>query len=309
MRDDFDPVLADRFTVLDQVPVPDTWSRVLDQTPVPDTLSLVRRTEEVPIMTELETKVPTEPHRRKGPTPVIVAGILAAAAVVAIALVVTRDGDDAVAPADEPPPTVSVPPPPPPRALFGQPGERLASGTYFVDEVDGTPTPRIFVTVGTGWVNTRDKWGIGKDDTGFVTFSRPPAVFSDACHSSDGFHPGPVTTLDGLVGALSEQGGWVDVTTPSDITVDGYAGKAFQRTAPAEFVDCSTAFAPFRSWEYDDPGGKGWSYYEPGETETLWVLDVEGTVIVLNTRFTAGRPVAAQAELAAMLDSIRIDRG
>ena len=28
MRDDFDSVVADRFKVLDDVPVPDTWSRV-----------------------------------------------------------------------------------------------------------------------------------------------------------------------------------------------------------------------------------------------------------------------------------------
>ena len=39
-----------------------------------------------------------------------------------------------------------------------------------------------------------------------------------------------MTTLDGLVAALSQQGGWANVTTPSDITVDGYAGKEFQRT-------------------------------------------------------------------------------
>ena len=73
-----------------------------------------------------------------------------------------------------------------------------------------------------------------------MTFSRPDRVFLDACHPGDGYHPGPLTTLDGLVAALSEQGGWVDVTAPSDISVDGYAGKAFQRTAPADFSDCST---------------------------------------------------------------------
>ena len=28
MRDDFDAVVAERFTVLDDVPVPDTWSLV-----------------------------------------------------------------------------------------------------------------------------------------------------------------------------------------------------------------------------------------------------------------------------------------
>ena len=67
-------------------------------------------------------------------------------------------------------------------------------------------------------------------------------MYSDACHWSDGYHPGPVTTLDGLVAALTEQQGWADVTAPSDISVDGYAGKAFQRTAPADMSDCNTTF-------------------------------------------------------------------
>ena len=139
---------------------------------------------------------------------------------------------------------------PPRPALFGAAVEQFAPGTYFVDEVDGSPTPRIFITLGDGW-STDGEWGIS-NDAGYITFSRPDRVLLDACHSADGFHPGPLTTLDGLVAALSEQGGWVDVTAPTDITVDGYDGKAFQRTAPAEFVDCDTSFAPFRSWENDD---------------------------------------------------------
>lgn len=142
-----------------------------------------------------------------------------------------------------------------------------------------------------------------------MTFSRPDRVFLDACHSSDGFHPGPLTSLTGLVAALSEQGGWVDVTAPTDISVDGYEGKAFQRTAPAAFTDCSTEFARFRSWENGDENGKGWSYYSPRETETLWILDVDGTIVIVNTRLLPWQPAEAPAELAAVLDSIRIDRG
>ena len=115
MRDDFDSVVADRFKVLDDVPVPDTWSRVLDRVPVPDTWSRVQFTEEVVTMIDLETPVPNEP-RRKGPMRVVFAAVLAAAAVVAIALVVTRD-ERRRSPADEPSPTVTVPPTTPPRPL------------------------------------------------------------------------------------------------------------------------------------------------------------------------------------------------
>jgi hypothetical protein len=282
MRDDFDTVVADRFKVLDQVPVPDTWSRI-------------RTAEELLTVFDLDTTVPDYP-RPKRPTRLWVAGILAAAAaIIAIALVVPGDGD-------EPSPVVTVAPTPPPAPLFGAAVEEFVPGTYFVDEVDGTPTPRIFVTLGGGF-DTEGEWAFG-NDAGFITFSQPDRVDLDACHSAEGLHPGPLTTLDGLVAALTEQQGWVDVTVPTDITVDGYEGKAFQRTAPAEFVDCNFE-PPFRGWQYDDGGG--WSYYFEGEVETLWVLDVDGEIIIVNTRTGADQSPAAHAELVATRDSIRIN--
>ena len=79
---------------------------------------------------------------------------------------VTRDGDDGP-PADQPSPTVTVPATTSPRALSGtQNDERLVPGTYFVDEVDGTPTARIFVTIGAGWSNFLDGEGLGKGGRG-----------------------------------------------------------------------------------------------------------------------------------------------
>jgi hypothetical protein len=134
-------------------------------------------------------------------------------------------------------------------------------------------------------------------------------VFSDACHNSDGLHPGPVTNLDGLVAALSKQGGWVNVTAPTDITINGYHGKTFQRTAPASFSGCTTGGdTPFRSWDNGDRPG-GWTYYERSEIETLRILDVNGTIIMINTRLKPGHQEGpAVAGLAAVLDSIRIEQ-
>ncbi len=286
-------------------------------------------------MIDVKTTDPTEPGQKR-PMRVLVAGILAAAAaVVAIVFVASRDVD-VVTPADEPSTTVTVPPAPPPIALASaNPFDAsvadfiaLAPGTYFVDEVDGTPTARIVFTIGAGWsyASGESVW----QNNGYIFFSRRPgAVFLDACHPSDGYHPGPVATVDGLVAALSEQGGWADVTTPSDISVDGYAGKAFQRTAPAEISDCSTAvvghsprirpggipgsWPSFPSWENEDGSLE---LNVAGEIETLWVLDIDGTVVVINTSLlrmtteaTAVPSAAARADFAAVLDSIRIERG
>ena len=149
-----------------------------------------------------------------------------------------------------------------PPALPNVPGDGpLEPGTYYVDEVNGTPTPRIFATLDSGWGDRRsgDGWlhrqGGHPDEggIGLMTITNPVAVFSDACHPTDGFYPGSVATVDGFVTALREQqGGWVDVTEPSDISVDGYVGKAFQRTAPAVMSGCTT-----RDGGDEDPQGSG----------------------------------------------------
>ena len=299
---------------------------VLDHMPVADTSSPVRFTEEVVTMIDVKTTDPTEP-RQKRPMRVVVAGVLAAAAaVVAIVFVATSDVD-VVTPTDEPAPTVPLTPLP--RALPNTSAGGLEPGTYFVDEVTGTPTPRILFTIGAGWHAQRGP-GIGQFDIGQILFSRPYGVFSDACHAGPAADP-KLVTVDGLVAALSKQGGWADVTTPSDISIDGYAGKAFQRTVPAEISDCEkTVYGPrtrpanwftksprFRSWEGYEDGLL--ELYEPGEVETLWVLDIDGTVVVIHTRLLpsattgaralAGPSAAARAEFAAVLDSIRIERG
>lgn len=303
MPDDFDSVVADRCSAVDDVPVPaDLWSRV--QFKVLDRKS-VQFTEEETIVIGLETTSHTdEDHKRTNR--VLVAGLLAAAAVVAIALVAIRN-DDPVSPADQPSPTVTVPVTVPPRALFGTPLEHFVPGTYYVDEVEGIATPRIFVTLGDGWTNFGDKL-IGIDGGGDARFSRADRVYVDACHASEGFHPGPVTTLDGLVTALTEQQGWADVTAPTDVTVNGYAGKHFQRTAPADRTGCNTNDAPFRSWETDGVGEPKFSWYQQGDTETLLVFDVSGTIIIINTVPSDDRENPDAAPLAAMLASIRIEQ-
>ena len=155
-------------------------------------------------------------------------------------------------------------------------------------------------------------------DIGYMTFSNPVAVYSDACHWQDGYHPGPVDTVDGLVAALTEQQGWAEVTAPSDISVDGYVGKAFQRTAPADMSDCATRIhahtsmshgtrvdPDFRSWDTADGMRDAGCYYEPGEIETLWVLDIDGTVVVITTGAWPEPSAGADADFAD--DGARLD--
>jgi hypothetical protein len=203
-----------------------------------------------------------------------------------------------------------VPPTTPPQALPTS-GGPFAPGTYFVDEVGGSPTPRITVTLGDGWSSFEpgNSVGISKEGTGTFTFIRPTGVYKDACHWKNTVVEEPLT-LDGLVAAFSEQAGWLEVTPPSDVSVDGYTGKMFQRTGPDRFTDCD-ATGPrgsdykFRSWTDDD--GNPYDYLA-GDIQTLRFLDLNGTVIAIDTIMIPGHSDAnAAAELAAIVDSVRIE--
>jgi hypothetical protein len=94
------------------------------------------------------------------------------------------------------------------------------------------------------------------------------------------------------------------VTAPSDITINGYAGKTFQRTAPADFTGCNPGQAAFRSWS----SYQGDVAYQPNETETLLVLDLNGSIILINTRGTDRQDSSALAGLTAVRDTIRIEQ-
>jgi hypothetical protein len=293
-------------------------------------IGALRRSVEQEVFTiELAPDTAVPPN---GPTsgrrwPILI--VAAAAVVLVVGALVVFDDDDAT-PADQPSLTATAPPTVAPRALRKMHDEaQLARGTYFVDEVSKTPTPRIFVTIGTGWkkqdfgradltIYKIGKSGGGGDGDGLIMFSRPGAVYSDACHWEAGYHPGPVDTLDGLVAALTQQHGWAEVTAPSDISVDGYAGKAFQRTAPADMSDCDdlgrsprlpeNRGSSFLSWDSQDGEYGTGGTYEPDQIETLWVLDIDGSVVVINARPYPEATAAAHAEFAAVLDSIRIAR-
>jgi hypothetical protein len=130
----------------------------------------------------------------------------------------------------------------------------------------------------------------------------------------------PRHSVDGFVTALMEQQGWAEVTEPSAISVDGYVGKAFQRTDRAVMSDCTTvntADATFESWETADGGSVGSAGMPahlghidtPGQIESLWVLDIDGTVVVISTAPWPGQSGTAGPGFAyPVLDSIRIER-
>ena len=116
-----------------------------------------------------------------------------------------------------------------------------------------------------------------------------------------------MTTLDGLVTALSEQQGWADVTAPTDITVNGYAGKRSNAPPQPTSRVATPSMLPFRSWETDGVGGPDVFLTNRVRSRRFCVLDVNGTIIIINTVTPDDRedPAAAPARRHARLDPHR----
>jgi hypothetical protein len=60
-----------------------------------------------------------------------------------------------------------------------------------------------------------------------------------------------------------------------------------------------------------DAAEEGDAFYgynaEPGRTEEFWILDVDGTRLVIEAKWSSASPRKDVAEMRAILDSIRIE--
>ena len=101
------------------------------------------------------------------------------------------------------------------------------------------------------------------------------------------------------------------------MSVYGYRGIHLELTVPENqptsnerrFVGCDEG--KLKSWvaaiDAGEPGDAFYGYTDPGFTEEYWILDVEGTRLMIEAGRSPGSPPEDLAELRAILDSIRIE--
>ena len=201
-------------------------------------------------------------------------------------------------------PTPAPTPSPSPRALTVSPMTPLAPGTY----VSGDPfLARVTFTIPAGWqagmggpyLTSLEKTG----SSGAIDLTIFDKVYADPCHADKGLikpQPGPsvadlATALSNLPGAIGSK--------PTAVTLGGYSGKQLTLTAPDSFKSCTlTADQAFRVWEL--PLGATMDM-TPGEVDRIWILDVAGTRLVIDTPDMPGDPTT-EAEIQGILDSLRI---
>jgi hypothetical protein len=185
--------------------------------------------------------------------------------------------------ADEPPAPAQVPDSQP-TDLVGVEG-KLEPGTYSMavwGDTEANALPRAIVEVPAGYFSNGG-WAIDAghdtldpDQYGEVLVWRVDTIIPDPCDATKGAPLGP--TVNDLARALRTQPGHT-TTPPRPVTIDGHRGLHLTLTTPpeADFSTCTNGThalwntRPEFTYDVEDPG----------LTNDFWILDVDGTRLVI----------------------------
>lgn len=200
----------------------------------------------------------------------------------------------------------------------------LAPGTYVIDAgFDPSTQLRVVYDIpAAGW----SKWiggvkfagdrGSGPEPRHVgVSITTVVNLVRDGCRDHAWADPPVGPDVDDLAGALAGLAPFEVTTPPEDATVDGYVGKHLELTVPALPVDAQgfggCVDGHLKSWvapmDTAEEGDAFYGYAGPGYVEEYWILDVDGTRLVIAAGRSAGSSAGDLAELDAILESIRID--
>jgi hypothetical protein len=232
------------------------------------------------------------------PTTIRLAAVIAAVALAVFGLgLLTTGGGPA------PNPTPSAMPSPKGTIVEGDP-VALAPGTY----VTADPfLVKAYLTVPAYWdghlggayhLDVTRLYGPGE-----VAIEIFDKLYADACHFEQGImNPLPGPTVDDLATAMITMPG-LESTTPTAVTLGGYAGKQFTITAPDTVDGCTLDQDAFSIWQLPEGAVYG---MQPAQIDRVWILDVEGQRIVIRAPGLPGQTPQDKAEVQGILDSIRL---
>jgi len=201
-------------------------------------------------------------------------------------------------------PTPSPSPSPTPAAL--RDGD-LEAGTYAISPfLSPNNAIQFTVTVPEGWIGAGPgvvpaTGSTGPDGMGMSLGLKVNGLYSDPCNDNLGDPDIAVgSTVDDLVTALASQPMY-EATAPTDVVVDGYAGKRMDLQLPSDIDFASCQGGQYWVWDAG-PYAQG-----PGNRWHLWVLDIDGFTAVVLTEDFESTSAEDQAELQALVDSLQID--
>ena len=205
--------------------------------------------------------------------------------------------------------------------MASTPFDRLEPGTYDIDP-DGDPSTTmrvVFDIPADGW----SSWiGAAKfSDAGHVGVSITTVanLVTDGCLDHSWADPPIGPTVADLAAALAALAPFQVTSPPADVTVHGYSGTHLAWTVPDLPVDGQGDHGHFtgcvdgdlKSWvafiDTGSPGDAFYGYTGIGYIEEFWILDIEGTRLLIAAETSAGSPASDVAERDAILDSIRME--
>lgn len=137
-------------------------------------------------------------------------------------------------------------------------------------------------------------------------------VYGDPCEWSTTTPDTPATTPDQIAAALAAQA-TTDATAPVDVTIGGFAGKAITLRVPMSFFVTESAtreeeFAACDKGIFGFFGAVGElepsrDAQGPGQIDELWILDVDGAIVVLDAALSPATPPGLVEETRALARS------
>jgi hypothetical protein len=253
-------------------------------------------------------QLPATPQRRAGwlarrfpPLNNTMKLAVAAAFVLVVALV----GIGVMGPRNNPGTTsTTATPSPTPRIGLPLPGS-FEPGTYRMAPRGAAPATFTY-TVPAGWAMDADHF-VNKDlggprEVAFATWEITH-VFGDGCHTEGTIvQVGP--TVDDLVTGLMSQANR-EISGPTDVDFAGYPAKRVELFVPADWEDPDCPLV--RNWP--DAGGSddgGWRA-RPGQTDVVYIFEVDGKRVVFSTWHMQDTPAADLAELDDIIASIEFE--
>lgn len=202
-----------------------------------------------------------------------------------------------------------------------EPFAPLEPGTYFIDpDLDpSTPLRVVYEVPVDGWRMWigATKWS--EDGHVMVSITTVTNLVRHGCRDHSWADPPVGPSVNDLAAALADLAPFRVTSPPKDVTVYGYRGKHLQLTVPdlpvegegddRRFTGCVDG--NLKSWVAaidTEPGDAFYGYNgEPRRTEEFWILDIEGTRLVIEANWSPASPRKDVAELRAILDSIQIE--
>ncbi|MDQ3938605.1 MAG: hypothetical protein M3253_07990, partial [Chloroflexota bacterium] len=184
------------------------------------------------------------------------------------------------------------------------------NGTYYIGDRSITNVERLTFTVPAGW--TAEDYGFlykDKDEPGEVRLSTwvLTHIFTDACQWEASSLVDVGTTVDELVAALADQQGR-EASPPTDTTLAGFPATRIELTVPGDLDTSTCTNGNLRYWPGPGPDfASGECCNAPGNTDSIYVVDVAGSRLVVVARHYPGSSAENRAELQSILDSIRIE--